>query len=85
MNRFALVMIPLAVFALATPSVAQQSVSDEQNELSTKLDSLEANKRGLSIYGEFGTKNSMATASGDLIHEESTSREIDASTRAASR
>ncbi len=24
MNRFALVMIPLAVFALATPSVAQQ-------------------------------------------------------------
>lgn len=82
MNRFALVMIPLAVFALATPSVAQQSVSDEQNELSTKLDSLEANKRGLSIYGEFGTKNSMATASGDLIDDESTTREIDASTRA---
>ena len=79
MNRST--MAVLSLLLLAVPAAAQD-VAAQQADLSNKLDSIEATKRGFSIYGNFESKASVATADGDLVDDQRGTRENDAFTRA---
>ena len=79
MNRST--MAVLSLLLLAVPAAAQD-VAAQQAVLSNKLDSIEAAKRGFSIYGNFESKASVATADGDLVDDQRGTRENDAFTRA---
>ena len=79
MNRST--MAVLSLLLLAVPAAAQD-VAAQQADLSNKLDSIEAAKRGFSIYGNFESKASVATADGDLVDDQRGTRENDAFTRA---
>lgn len=71
----------LSALCLAAPAAAQE-IAAQQQALSDRLDSIEATKRGFSIYGRFDSKVSSATASGDMVDDKAGTREYDGYTQA---